>query len=426
MRAVQSFRVLSSLAFWLLAVAIGMPVTSESQTGITEAPTGFNVVSNGFAEEFCKNQAGLVNSPNSPMIPAEDCSFAEAVARFTGPAGIADGLGPIYNSDSCGSCHLTPILGGSSQMTEKRAGRFDGTTFFQHPGGSLIQDRATDIRIQELVNDTQANVVAHRGTISLLGAGFVEAIPSGTLQNIANAQPTALRGQIINVPVLERPGTTRTGRFGWKDQHASLVSAAAQAYNNDMGITSPLQLDEPTSNGFSVAGFDTVPDPDDDGVDVEFFALFMRSTLAPPRDAQRAATADAQAGSSLFSSIGCATCHTRSIVTAVPSTLINGGALRVAQSLGNKRIRPFSDFLLHDIGTGDGIVENGGQSTRNKIRTAPLWGLRSRGRFMHDSLSSSLLNAIQRHGGQAASSRSAFNALSSINRNRVLAFLLSL
>ena len=119
-------------------------------------------------------------------------------------------------------------------------------------------------------------------------------------------------------------------------------------------------------------------------------------------------------------------CHTREIVTAAPGTLINGGALKVANSLGNKRIRPLSDFLLHDIGTGDGIVQNGGQSTRNKVRTVPLWGLRARGRFMHDSLSFSLNEAIQRHGNQAASTRDAFNALSTTNKNRLFEFLLSL
>jgi len=261
--------------------------------------------------------------------------------------------------------------------------------------------------------------------------GYVEAISNTTLQNIAGNQPAGMRGQLTNVPVFERPGTTRFGRFGWKDQQASLVSFSADAYVNEMGITSPLQPDENTSNGASVAAFDTVPaghptDPDTDGVDVELFALFMRSTLAPPRDAQRAATANAQAGSNLFNSIGCAVCHTREIITADPGTLINGGALRVANALGNKRIRPFGDFLLHDIGTGDGIVQNGGQASRNRVRTVPLWGLRSRGRFMHDSLSFSLNDAIQRHGNQAGSARDAFNGLSTTNKNRLFEFLLSL
>jgi CxxC motif-containing protein (DUF1111 family) len=106
--------------------------------------------------------------------------------------------------------------------------------------------------------------------------------------------------------------------------------------------------------------------------------------------------------------------------------LINGGALTVSMALGNKRIRPYGDFLLHDIGTGDGIVENGGQATRNQIRTAPLWGVRARGRLMHDGLSFDLNDAIQRHGNQASQARANFNGLSSKNRDRVLAFLLSL
>jgi CxxC motif-containing protein (DUF1111 family) len=152
----------------------------------------------------------------------------------------------------------------------------------------------------------------------------------------------------------------------------------------------------------------------------------MRSTKAPPVDAQRGATADAIAGSSLFNQLGCNVCHTRSIVTEPPGTLINGGAFVVPNSLGNKRIRPFGDFLLHDIGTGDGIVQNGGASTRNKVRTAPLWGLRARGRFMHDMMSHNIEDAIERHGNQAAASRQAYRALGNTDTRRLLAFLKSL
>jgi CxxC motif-containing protein (DUF1111 family) len=94
--------------------------------------------------------------------------------------------------------------------------------------------------------------------------------------------------------------------------------------------------------------------------------------------------------------------------------------------LANKRIHPFGDFLLHDVGTGDGIVQNGGPATRNKIRTAPLWGLHARTRFMHDFLSHSIDDAIQRHGNQAEGARRAFNGLSSGDRRRLLTFLRSL
>jgi CxxC motif-containing protein (DUF1111 family) len=400
--------------------------TLESRAGETEAPTGFEVVSNGFAEEFCANQAALTDSPNSPQIPDDECNFDAAVEEFTGPETIADGLGPIFNAAGCGECHQVPILGGTTQIMEKRAGFFNGSVFTEHPGGSLIQDRATNPALQELALPAFTNVATFRSTLSILGDGFVEAVGNSTLTAIRDAQPSAQRGTLINIPVLEKPGQNRVGRFGHKDQHASLVSFSADAYNGEMGITSPLQPVEQTSNGTNVEAFDPAPDPNDEGVDVELFALFMRSTLAPPRDAARAASADAVAGSSIFNSVGCAVCHTRNITTVAPGTFINGGALRVANALGNKIIHPFSDFLLHDIGTGDGIVQNGGSVTRNKMRTAALWGLRARGRFMHDASSFNLTSAIDRHRGQAQAARDAFFARSSSDRNKVFAFLLSL
>jgi hypothetical protein len=413
------------------AVVLVLPLSGSVQgDGPTEAVTGFDGGSNGFAEEFCANQDALTNSPNSPQIPDDECNFEAAEEEFIGPETVADGLGPIFNAAGCGECHIAnPILGATSQITEKRAGFFNSSTgvFTDHPGGSLIHDRSLNPNDQELVIPSSTNVIALRSTLSVLGDGFVEAIANGTLQDIANAQPSAQRGQLINVPVLERPGTTRVGRFGHKDQQASLVSFSADAYVNEMGITSPLQTQENTSNGR------TVPEPpgappglDDEGVDVELFALFMRSTKAPPVDTARASHPDAVRGSQLFNSIGCAVCHTRTIVTAAPGTLINGGALRVANSLGNKIIHPFSDFLLHDVGTGDGIVQNGGASTRNKLRTPALWGLRARGRFMHDNLTFDLPSAIQRHGNQGAAARNGFNALSTSDKNKVIAFLLSL
>jgi CxxC motif-containing protein (DUF1111 family) len=81
--------------------------------------------------------------------------------------------------------------------------------------------------------------------------------------------------------------------------------------------------------------------------------------------------------------------------------VIDGGMFTVPEALGAKIIHPFSDFLLHDIGTGDGIVQVGPQDTANKLRTAPLWGLRDKARFMHDLGSLSLENAISRHDNEA-------------------------
>ena len=180
-----------------------------------------------------------------------------------------------------------------------------------------------------------------------------------------------------------------------------------------------------------MAAFDAAPirvtrRPDDEGVDVELFTLFMRSTLAPPRDPALRGNAGRPGRQHAVQPDRLQRVpHPRDHDRA-GGTLINGGAFNVPTALGNKIIHPFSDFLLHDVGTGDGIVQNGGQSTRNKVRTAPLWGLRARGRFMHDSLSFSLNEAIPRHGNQAASTRNAFNALSTTNKNRLFEFLLSL
>ena len=184
-----------------------------------------------------------------------------------------------------------PLLGGGSQIAEKRAGRFLNNIFTDHPGGSLIQDRANSGATQETVFPGH-NVVTLRASIPVLGVGFVEAIANTTLTNLRSAQPSAQRGTLISVPVFERPGTTRFGRFGRKNQQASLVSFAADACVNEMGITSPLQPDEPTSNGTVVD--DPVDGVDDEGVDVELFALFMRDSKVPPRGP---INADVNAGS---------------------------------------------------------------------------------------------------------------------------------
>ncbi len=400
--------VLVSLASMMAVFLTSFTVAVQTQSGATEAPTGFD------------------NRTNGMVTQAE---FDEAMGVFAEQETIADGLGPVYNAQSCGECHQNPVTGGGSQISELRAGHLSSGNFVDAPGGSLINDRAVNAAIQEFVPGSE-NVRAFRMSLSVLGDGFVEAINSNTLLAIANAQPGQsdgeIAGQLIQVPVLEAPGNQRAGRFGWKNQHASLISFSADAYLNEMGITSPLQPTENTSLGRSVLSFDPVPDPEDNGDDIDLFAKFMRATKAPPRDAALAATADAQAGSQLFDSIGCTTCHTRNITTAAPGTVINGGAFTVPPALGNKIIHPFSDFLLHDIGTGDGIVQNGGQGTGNKLRTAPLWGARVRPRRMHDGQTLTFNESILRHAGEATTVRNRYSALTTSNKNRLIVFLQSL
>jgi len=371
----------------------------------TEAPSGFNDLTNG-------------------MVSQTQFDLDREV--FDERESIEDGLGPVYNAQACAECHQNPVSGGISQITELRVGRVDFFgTFTNRPGGSLINDRAINAAIQERVAG-EDNVIDFRSSLNLLGDGFVEAIPDSEFNRIRNAQPSGMKGQIIFVPVLEAPGVTRIGRFGWKNQHASLVSFSADAYLNEMGITSPLQPTENTSNGASVAAFDTVADPEDDGVDVEIFARFMRASRVPPRDTATMNTSDALAGQSIFTSIGCIHCHTATITTAPAGTLINGNKFTIPAALGDKIIHPYSDFMLHDVGTGDGIIQNGGTTSRNKMRTAPLWGLRTKSRLMHDLFNTTRHNTILRHTNEAEPIIQNYINLSSTQQNQLLTFLNSL
>ena len=395
-----------TLRLSLLGVAVAAFVLPAAFSDTpAEAPAGFDNLTNGFT--------------------ADQLAFDADRGVFEEVETIGDGLGPVYNAQSCAECHQNPVTGAISQVTELRAGHFDGTNFVDHPGGSLINDRAVDASITERVFGGN-EVRTFRSSLNTLGDGFVEAIDSNTLVAISNGQPSGMRGQFIEVPVLEANGLVRGGRFGWKNQHASLLSFSADAYLNEMGFTSPLQPTENTSNGNSTAAFDTVPDPDNDGGDVEAFARFMRSTKVPPRDAALAATPDAVAGSALFNQVGCNICHVRNITTAPAGTVINRGALTVSAALGNMVIHPFGDFLLHNVGTGDGIVQNGGQSTRNKLRTAPLWGVRTRGRLMHDGETLNRNESILRHAGEATGVVNNYRNLSTAQKNQLILFLNSL
>ena len=397
-------RILKIFGACTFAAILALPLAYTVGSSPTEAPTGFDNLTNGFLSQ---------------------ADFDLARETFEEIETVDDGLGPLYNAEACASCHQSPVTGGVSQVAELRAGKFDGRNFQDHPGGSLINERAINAGIQERIAPGQ-DVHTARSSLNVLGDGFVEAIASQTLADIANRQPRSMRGQLIQVPVNESPGSVRAARFGWKNQHASLISFSADAYKNEMGITSPLEPVENTSNGKSVAAFDAVADPEDDGDDIELFANFMRSTKAPPRDTAIASTSDAREGSRIFDQIGCNTCHVRNIVTAPAGTVINGGAFTVPAALGDKMIHPFGDFLLHDVGTGDGIVQNGGGSTRNKMRTAPLWGVRTRSRLLHNMSAMTFGEAILAHGGEATDVVRNYKNLSSRSRSQLAVFLSSL
>jgi len=420
-----------SVAILLVGVmALGLAgVAQQSPTG---APAGFDTPT------LAQNPGSQSTSNGIAQPPG--VTYALDQTRFEQDHDASTGLGPVFNARACADCHQNPVSGGSSQFTEVRAGHkdangnFAAATVLINDGAdtianrSIINDRALIPQAQEHVPDTE-NIRALRAALNTLGDGFVEAIDDSTLQSIAQRQIEVSEGRIhgeaVEVPVLESPGQSRIGRFGWKDQHSSLLSFIGDAYLNEMGVTNRLRPKDVTTVG------KITPDPEDTPdnlglADIDHFAQFVRGTKVPPRDAVLSATAAAQEGQSLFERIGCATCHVSTIVTAPAGTVINGGAFTVPEALGNKIIHPYSDFLLHDIETGDGIVQNPPQDTANKLRTVPLWGLRMHPRHMHDLASLTLESAIERHGGEAEHVRNRFRELSPKDKQALFAFLNSL
>jgi CxxC motif-containing protein (DUF1111 family) len=385
----------------------------------TEAPAGFDNVTNGMDPQG--QPFDTLDEDN--VVPLR--SFNDNRFIFEETETVVDGLGPTYNAQSCRECHQNVATGGASQVAEHRTGHMLDGAFFESLGGSLVHSRATHPNIVEVVA-FEDDVRTFRISTNTLGNGFVEALANSTLLAIQAIQPAELKGSAVVVPVLEKPGAVRLGRFGWKNQHASLESFSADAYLNEMGITTPLFPDENTSSGRDVTAYDTVADPEDDGVDVVAFANFMRSTKAPARGP---ITPDVQAGEAVFNRVGCVFCHVSTLVTAPAGALVNGGAFKVPDALGSKIFHPYSDFLTHDIGTGDGIPilpTAEFADSANKMRTAPLWALRTRNRLMHDGLSFTKEEAIARHRIQAESVRQRFDALPPEQKAQLMRFLESL
>jgi CxxC motif-containing protein (DUF1111 family) len=412
--------------FALLAIGIA----GIAQQSVTEAPAGFTTPS------FTPDKS-ISNGITEPV----GDTFALDQQHFEEREDIHAGLGPVYNATSCTDCHQNPVTGGPSQITEIRVGHKDANGNFVNPtvlindgqdsisGRSIVNDRAVCPQAQEHVPATET-IRTLRAVNNTLGDGFVEAIDDNTLIAIANRQALQsdgkIQGEAIQVPVFEAPGQTRIGRFGWKDQHGSLLSFVSDAYLNEMGITNRLRPHDTTT----VCKTTTDPEdqPDKLGLaDIDHFAQFVRGTQVPPRDTVLAATYDAQKGQHIFEQLQCRTCHVESITTASAGTVVNGGTFTIPDALGNKVIHPFGDFLLHDLGTGDGIVQTTtAPETANKMRTSPLWGLRMKSRYMHDLKSLTLESAILRHGGEATEVRDHFRELTPKEKEQLLTFLASL
>jgi CxxC motif-containing protein (DUF1111 family) len=358
------------------------------------------------------------------VTPGEFEEFRLGLDDFLEVETSDEGLGPAFNGTSCAVCHSVPAVGGTSAIAEVRAGRRGPQGEFialDASGESLFHLFSVPGHACQPVIPPDATIIVRRVPIPVFGAGLVEAILDETilaLEDPVDRNRDGVSGRAAIV-IDRATGDRRVGRFGWKAQHATLLAFSADAYRNEMGITNDLFSQE-VAVGISKERMrvcDPIPEPEDirdprtgrRGIDN--FASFMKF-LAPV--ARGPIDETTRNGERIFGAMGCAACHTPALTTGPSSNpLFN----RVAVPL-------FSDLLLHDVGTGDGIQQESGAP--EEIRTPALWGLRFRRPLLHDGSAATIDDAISRHGGEAALANRSYYESTAADRAALLAFLRSL
>ncbi len=399
-------------------------------------------------------------------------TFAAAKTNFVSTESNPDGLGPIYNEHACGNCHQNGSVGGAGQQIEQRYGTITNGTFnsLASTGGSLRQlfgiggFNVGGLNCNSGVDSNPApgaTLFAGRLTTPLFGLGLVDSLPDSAFSTLASRESSAIRGTPRMVSIaLPNPldssqvtGGTRVGRFGWKANVPSLAQFAADAYLNEMGITTTHCIKGAANTAFATenranraptnAVINGCPDDQKPGVDDDFAAennncsgglnelqddvqnfTFFMAHLAPPPQVAITAGSSQDRGRTLFNSstLMCSGCH-RSDSDVFVSTSAGGIQAGI-------HFQPFSDFLVHDMGTAAdqiGLSDGDSVASTRLMRTAPLWGVRSRNKKFHDGRTTDLATAIRDHNGgslgQGTAAANAFNALTSSQQSDLVNYL---
>jgi len=458
---------------------LSMTTTGLAVSALVGCATGDDATSGGETDQAAQAVQSAQSATSAPVLgsalPGTDATrFAEARDNFIQTEDIHDGLGPTFNEKACGNCHNQGATGGGGTQIERRFGKVTNGIFYgydqpgDNEGGTLRQLFSNDpfttpgpggtTSCTVAVDREPADATVHnvgRRSLPLFGLGLVDAIPDSVFDALAASQPSLTRGTVLRsipqFPDSRDPAQSltrkRVQRFGIKDQQTNLVSFAGDAYVNEMGITTqscylgtPILAfafeNQPNNkapdagcNGGDLApahppGNPGIPEFTDDAVgecsdgldeiqdDLANFLFFMEH-LAPPAPAALDPFT-AVYGSFLFSAIGCADCHTASGFKT-PAAPFN-------QVPGNFTFFPFSDFLVHDMGSlGDRIGNTGDTVAQTRLmRTAPLWGNRFSTQLLHDGRAANVREAILAHDGQGLLSRLVFQLLLTSSDQEVL------
>jgi CxxC motif-containing protein (DUF1111 family) len=329
-----------------------------------------------------------------------------------------EGLGPLFNADRCSACHDQPAPGGTGSITVLKATGFDGVRcdVLEDAGGDNVQQRTTPRLAAHGMSaeplHPRANTTTRVIAPPLFGLGLLAAIPDAVIAALADPDDANGDGVSGRAPQLD---DGRIARFGRKGETATIEDFVDTALRFELGLTTPANPHEELPAGEQLPpDSDPLQEPEIEAYGVGLLADYTRF-LAPPAPAlpATAAARDSSArGQRVFEEIGCTSCHTPELRTGASTS----------RALHRVRVRAYSDLLLHDMGEGLASV-CGLRAGPGEWRTAPLWGVRHRQRYLYDGRATDLGAAIDAHGGEAASARGRWQALDTAARARLLAFL---
>ncbi len=421
--------------------------STDSDTPTTPTPREWLPVGGNATAPFQEDLSFLQFIPGLDLgsLPTVSQGRELFVAEWTAAPGtrqLLDGLGPLFIANACSNCHLPS--GRAASLNEDgttapgilfRLGTVDGTTDSHY--GSQLQTSATvgsaegsvswtDIgHGQPHFQITQAGIDLDNGinlgarlSPQLTGMGLLQSVPESYILAWEDPLDTDQNGVSGKAHRIHREGAECLGRFGWKAMQCTLRGQSAGALNQDMGLTTPLNPSEPCTNQQTVCS----EQPSGGEPEVSETALnaindFLTALAVPERRINDQEQFDR--GADLFEQIGCHLCHRPTLSTGHSTTF---------PQLSRQQIYAYTDLLLHDMGSAldDGVQEGSAES--REWKTPPLWGLgliegQGDSRFLHDGRAKTLPEAIEWHGGEAASSRLAYDNLTDTEQTDLLIFL---